>query len=57
MRPQTRDFITGALAARLQELAAGRARVEEFSARRMVDQLADLYTRLVDARASRGSGK
>jgi glycosyltransferase involved in cell wall biosynthesis len=49
------------LGARLLELATdpklaremgerGRARVEEFSARRMVEQLAALYTRLVEAR-------
>jgi len=31
----------------------GRARVEEFSARRMVDRLESLYTRLVEARAPR----
>lgn len=53
-----------AIGDRLVELAAdpatiramgerGRARVEEFSARRMVDQLAALYTRLVEARVGR----
>jgi len=53
-----------AIGARLVELAAdpdrirtmgerGRARVEEFSAQRMVDQLATLYTRLVEARVRR----
>jgi glycosyltransferase involved in cell wall biosynthesis len=55
---------TPALASRLMALAAdpalrrsmgerGRERVEEFSARRMVDQLEVLYTRLVGSRARR----
>jgi glycosyltransferase involved in cell wall biosynthesis len=40
--------------ARAQRMgAAGRARVEEFSARRMVDQLAALYTRLAAKRIPR----